>query len=208
MRRNASGVMIAIKFTISMAVRFSLAPLSLIALFVASEAPALAMTSPSCATNHDCPRGWICDVESVACTDAPQANECVRKACVVDPAQAATWVERYTPEVMLRTGPGNKPELLIQIVWSSNEKKVWTVLRGVVWKRVLRGESRANTRIQVCVRRSAARSDCDIRQGQVIFSEPVTDKAGSGISGSLRYLDPESAMEVILPFSALVQKIH
>lgn len=38
-----------------------------------------------CISDRDCPPGWICDIEFIACPENPQASECVRKVCVPDP---------------------------------------------------------------------------------------------------------------------------
>lgn len=81
--------------------------LATLVLSVLASTPTLAREYRDCATDRDCQRGWICDVQSVPCETNPQASECVRKVCMPDTQPPTPMVKAKTNDAALETGPND-----------------------------------------------------------------------------------------------------
>lgn len=181
--------------------------LSLVTLALSSLASAstLAREYRDCATDRDCQRGWMCDVQSVPCETNPQASECVRKVCMPDTQPPAPHIKMYPMAAVLESGPDDSPALRIQLATTTTGNTVWTVLYGETWRRVLNGERQVKASIRTCTDWGTPRSTCRFHDGGITFTAPVSNKVGATVQGNLQFKKSPTAQEVVLPFMATVR---
>jgi hypothetical protein len=118
----------------------------------------------------------------------------------------AIQIKTFPMAAVLESGPDDSPALRIQLATTAAGNTVWTVLYGEAWRRVLNGERQVKSSIRTCTDWGSSRSACSIKDGFVVFTAPVSGKAGQTVQGSLRYLASKPAQDVVLPFTATVQR--